>query len=45
VLSFYKNAYLKRAQKGATLRRKWAFISAQMSYEKAQMGRAGQFNL
>jgi hypothetical protein len=40
VLSFYKNAYLKRAQKGATLMRKWAFFSAQMFYEKAQMVRA-----
>ena len=28
------------AQKGATLRRKWAFFSAQISYEKAHMGRA-----
>jgi hypothetical protein len=31
-------------QKGATLRCKWAFFSAQMSYEKAQMGRAGNEN-
>jgi hypothetical protein len=37
VLSFYKNAYLKRAQKGATLRRKWAFFSEELSYGKAQM--------
>jgi hypothetical protein len=37
---FYKNAYLKRAPKGATLKRKWAFFSAQMSYEKVQMVRA-----
>jgi hypothetical protein len=40
VLSFYKNAYLKRVPKGATLMRKWAFYTAQMSYEKAQMGRS-----
>ena len=33
-----------RVQKGATLRCKWAFFSAQMSYEKAQMGRAGNEN-